>query len=153
MRILRQLAGSVRSQWHDLPLSDRYRCMVVGCLAPMALYLAIAAGQRPGSLEPLATGLSASETQAMSNYLLAQEVPYELRDGGQAIWVPAGTSAELKIELTQFASRWLSAPATRLLSSGGAAETVQGSAIPRTTSDLTVTAQEHGHGMTYGDAP
>lgn len=153
MRILRQLAGRVWSRWHEVPLSDRYRCAVVACLGPLALYLAVAAGERPVDLAPLATGLSAPETQAVGSYVLERDALFELRDGGQAISVPAGKRAELTIELTQLASRERKALATKMFSSGGIAETVQGSAFPRTTSDLSMTAQEHGHGMTYGDAP
>ncbi len=151
MRILRQLAGRVRSRWREAPRSDRYRCIVVACLAPLAAYMAYAAGDRSEGLVPLATGLTAPQRLVVQDHLMAQEVPFELRDGGQTVLVPAGKRAELTVELTQLASRWQSAPVMKTISSGGIAATVQGTAISRVTSDLKVTAQEHG--MTYRDAP
>lgn len=75
---------------------------------PFALFLAYGArpqaSESPVSLVALASGLNAREADALRAHLELRRVPYQIRDGGQTVMVPADRRAELTVELIHTAS-------------------------------------------------
>jgi flagellar biosynthesis/type III secretory pathway M-ring protein FliF/YscJ len=114
VRILRQLAVVARTWWNGLPLCDRRRCAAVSLLVPIAALAAYDARPRPvepqSTLVPMASGLTVREADALRAHLESRRVPFEIRDGGQTVMVPADRRAELTVELTQYTARKTSTP-------------------------------------------
>jgi flagellar biosynthesis/type III secretory pathway M-ring protein FliF/YscJ len=78
------------------------------------------------TLVPVVSGLTAREADALRAHLELRRVPYEIRDGGQTVLVPADRRAELTVELTQFAAqRGATSPDWKIDTLGGADGTMR----------------------------
>jgi hypothetical protein len=85
--------------------------VVLAGILPVALFIAWE-GHRATPVEFLAlfTELRAEEADAVRGVLRSLGVPYELRDGGQTILVPAARRAELTVECTRILRLGLRSP-------------------------------------------
>lgn len=104
MSTLRQLAAGVAARWGRVARSDRYRAAVLMLAVPVAAYFAFDWRERPSNLVPLATNLGEAEVHAVCELLEDWSVPFELRDGGHTLLVPAVLRAELIFELSAIMS-------------------------------------------------
>jgi len=87
---------------------------------PVAAFFAHDWRETSGDLVTLATNLGEAEAQAACELLKQRRVPFELRDGGHTLLVPAVLRAELTIELSQIVGRTLqSRTDTRFLGDEG----------------------------------
>lgn len=97
----------------------------------------------PSRLEPMALELTARETDSLCAYLQSRRVPFEIRDGGQTILVPADRRAELTVELTQIAARrGTTPPDWRMLVVPGADWTLRDTGSAPLEGDRRVPAQD-----------
>ncbi|GMV93212.1 MAG: hypothetical protein AMXMBFR82_29900 [Candidatus Hydrogenedentota bacterium] len=123
MRVLRQLAVVARAYWHNVPVCDRRRCVAVSLLVPLAALAAYDARPRPvetqPKLVPMVSGLTAREADMLRVLLESRRVPFEIRDGGQTVLVPADRRAELTVELTQNAPTATTPPDWKITTSPG----------------------------------
>jgi hypothetical protein len=83
---------------------------VLALTVPVAAMVAADQRGKPTNLVALFTGLDEYNASSVRKRLEEQRVPFELRDGGQTIMVPADHSAELTIELSRFAPAASMAP-------------------------------------------
>jgi len=121
--------------------------VAVSLLVPIAALAAYDARPRPTEiplkLVPMVSGLTARETDALRAHLESRRVPFEIRDGGQTVMVPADRRAELTVELTQIAARHGATPPdwkiTRLR---GVDWTLRDRSLTQGTEDRRVTAQD-----------
>lgn len=147
MRNLRQLAVAAKTWWQDLPLCDRRRCVAVSLLVPLAALAAYDARPRPTeiplTLVPIVSGLTARETDALRAHLELRRVPFEIRDGGQTVMVPADRRAELTVELTQIAARQGTTPPDwNIVTLRGVDWTLRDAGLMPMTGDRRVPAQD-----------
>jgi len=79
--------------------------VAVSLLVPIAALAAYDARPKPverqSTLVPMASGLTVREADALRVLLESRQVPFEIRDGGQTVMVPADRRAELTVELTR----------------------------------------------------
>ena len=64
----------------------------------------IGSSAREGGLVTLFSGLSGEEAAAVGSRLELWSVPFELRNGGQTVMVPADRCAELTVEFARIAA-------------------------------------------------
>jgi len=97
--------------------------VAVSLLVPLAALTAYDA--RPRSVEtqpllvPMVSGLTARQADMLRVLLESRRVPFEIRDGGQTVLVPADRRAELTVELTQNAETATTPPDWIIISSPG----------------------------------
>ena len=105
MSEFRQIGVSLHKHWQALPSVDRWRVWIVVLTLPVAVFLGWQARQQPIRLVALMTNLQKSEVVDCTTYLKGRRIPFEVRDDGHDLWVPAHLRAELKVELARFVSR------------------------------------------------
>ncbi|MCF8105389.1 MAG: flagellar M-ring protein FliF [Desulfohalobiaceae bacterium] len=82
----------------DWPLSRKLALAGVALLS-LVFFLLIILQANKAEYRPLYTGLARQEAASVTGWLKEQGVPYDLKDNGQAIYVPAGMVYETRLNL------------------------------------------------------
>jgi hypothetical protein len=96
----RQLAVGVKTHWIRRAIhADWGRYALLAVSVPVAAFLALDTRAKPADLVEFAAELGETQSAEVRRWLEWRHVPFELKDGGQTVLVPAAQCAELTIEL------------------------------------------------------
>jgi flagellar biosynthesis/type III secretory pathway M-ring protein FliF/YscJ len=82
-----------------LPVADRLRLFILALSLPLVSWFAWEASYASEQWVLLVRELPAPKIAEVAKYLEGRRIPFEVKGGGHDLWVPAGLSAELTIEM------------------------------------------------------